>query len=78
MDEMKNMKKYDLHCHLDGSLSIGTMRKLAECVGKELVSTIWRFCSTSIWRIAHKMTFPVMPYLSPAHTPSNTPSTIRA
>ena len=36
MDEMKNMKKYDLHCHLDGSLSIGTMRKLAECVGKEL------------------------------------------
>lgn len=36
MDEMKNIKKYDLHCHLDGSLSIGTMRKLAECIGKEL------------------------------------------
>lgn len=36
MNEMNNIKKYDLHCHLDGSLSLETMKRLAGCVGKEL------------------------------------------
>lgn len=29
MDQMKELKKYDLHCHLDGSLSERIVRKLA-------------------------------------------------
>lgn len=33
MDTFKAMKKIDLHCHMDGSLSIETIRKLAENIG---------------------------------------------
>ena len=29
-DEMKNLKKIDLHCHLDGSLSEETIQKMAQ------------------------------------------------
>lgn len=36
MNTLKDLKKYDLHCHLDGSLSAVTIRKLAEAVGKDL------------------------------------------
>lgn len=36
MDIMKDLEKYDLHCHLDGSLSAVTVRKLADVIGKEL------------------------------------------
>ena len=36
MDCIKNLKKYDLHCHLDGSLSTVIIQKLAETIGKEL------------------------------------------
>lgn len=36
MDTIKELKKYDLHCHLDGSLSAVTIRKLAAEIGKEL------------------------------------------
>lgn len=36
MNTLKDLKKYDLHCHLDGSLSAVTIRKLAEAIGKDL------------------------------------------
>ena len=36
MDALQKLKKYDLHCHLDGSLSAVTIRKLAEQIGLEL------------------------------------------
>lgn len=35
-ESINKLKKYDLHCHLDGSLSAVTVRRLAEAVGKEL------------------------------------------
>lgn len=36
MNKLADLKKYDLHCHLDGSLSTVTIRKLAEEIGEEL------------------------------------------
>ncbi len=36
MKEIKNRKKIDLHCHLDGSLSVETLRKLAGNLGQKL------------------------------------------
>lgn len=36
MNEIKNLKKYDLHCHLDGSLSAAAIKKLAAETGREL------------------------------------------
>ncbi len=35
-DELKTMPKVDLHCHMDGSIPIGTMRKMADHIGMEL------------------------------------------
>lgn len=36
MSIFDDMKKIDLHCHMDGSLSIETLRKLADNIGAEL------------------------------------------
>lgn len=36
MDSIQKLKKYDLHCHLDGSLSLTAIRKLASYSGIEL------------------------------------------
>lgn len=36
MNTIENLKKYDLHCHLDGSLSAVTIRKLACETGRDL------------------------------------------
>lgn len=36
MGTFDKLKKIDLHCHLDGSLSIGTIRKLAQNLNREL------------------------------------------
>lgn len=36
MDSIQKLKKYDLHCHLDGSLSLAAIRKLAAYSGIEL------------------------------------------
>lgn len=36
MSKLADLEKYDLHCHLDGSLSTVTIRKLAEEIGKDL------------------------------------------
>lgn len=33
MDSIKDLEKYDLHCHLDGSLSVTTIQKLAGEIG---------------------------------------------
>ena len=34
--DIKSMEKYDLHCHLDGSLSESCIRRLAEEAGISL------------------------------------------
>jgi adenosine deaminase len=36
MSTFEKMKKIDLHCHLDGSLSIETIRQLADNIGRKL------------------------------------------
>lgn len=36
MSKIENLKKYDLHCHLDGSLRAVTIQKLARELGREL------------------------------------------
>lgn len=36
MSTLADLEKYDLHCHLDGSLSTVTIRKLAKEIGKNL------------------------------------------
>lgn len=38
MEQIKTLKKYDLHCHLDGSLSETAIQKLAEALGHTLPS----------------------------------------
>ena len=36
MNTIGELKKYDLHCHLDGSLSEAVIRKLAAGAGVEI------------------------------------------
>lgn len=36
MGNFDDLKKIDLHCHMDGSLSFGTLQKLADNIGYEL------------------------------------------
>lgn len=43
MNAIEELKKYDLHCHLDGSLSEAVIRKLASGAG-------WTFLQgKSLW-----------------------------
>ena len=36
MNAIEELKKYDLHCHLDGSLSEAVIRKLASGAGVDI------------------------------------------
>ena len=49
MSFLQELQKYDLHCHLDGSLSVDCIRTMAE-QKKISRSVFWLILTAKVWQ----------------------------